>query len=244
MFALAPDVTTDRSQKIEMVVFYQSTDAAERIREYNHNYLAGKNKLGITQIRDNGGNLVFSTMEDGESGLSGSEYTCVKTPLELSDTVWYMESYIKTRDLTIEFWNSAVLVLMAAVAVLLFAGYYSRYFLRSIVTPVEEISRGLRQVEEGNLDVHIMAGGQSEVRNMVHQFNAMVRRLKVLIGEYEERMRSIELKPGDYLAALIKKEMSPVEVKRRSKEFLWSSMCCWESVLLTKDRWKTKWMRP
>ena len=130
-----------------------------------------------------------------------------------------MESYIKTRDLTIEFWNSAVLVLMAAVAVLLFAGYYSRYFLRSIVTPVEEISRGLRQVEEGNLDVHIMAGGQSEVRNMVHQFNAMVRRLKVLIGEYEERMRSIELKPGDYLAALIKKEMSPVEVKRRSKEF-------------------------
>lgn len=219
VFALAPDVTTDRSQKIEMVVFYQSTDAAERIREYNHNYLAGKNKLGITQIRDSKGDLVFSTMGDGESGISGPGYTCVKTPLELSDTVWYMESYIKTRDLTMEFWNRAVLVLLAAIAVLSFAGYYSRYFLRSIVKPVEEISGGLRQVEEGNLDVHITASGQSEVRNMIHQFNAMARRLKVLIGEYEERMRSIELKPGDYLAALIKKEMTPEEVKRQSKEF-------------------------
>ncbi len=45
VFALAPDVTTDRSQKIEMVVFYQSTDAANRIREYNQSYLAGKINL-------------------------------------------------------------------------------------------------------------------------------------------------------------------------------------------------------
>lgn len=50
VFALAPDVSTDRSQKIEMVVFYQSTDAADRIKEYNRNYLEGKNKLGITHF--------------------------------------------------------------------------------------------------------------------------------------------------------------------------------------------------
>ena len=33
--------------------------------------------------------------------------------------------------------------------------------------------------------MHVTASGQSEVRNMIHQFNAMVRRLKALIGEYE-----------------------------------------------------------
>lgn len=189
-------MTTDRSQKIEMVVFYQSTDAAERIKEYNRNYLGGKNKLGITQIRDSGGNLVFSTLEEGKIDFSDKKYTCVKTPLELNDTVWYLESYIETRDLTLEYWNRAILVLLAAVLVLLFAGYYSRYFLRSIVKPIEEISGGLREVEEGNLDVHVTASGQSEVRNMIHQFNAMVRRLKVLIGEYEEQVRNMERKPG------------------------------------------------
>lgn len=219
VFALAPDVTTDRSQKIEMVVFYQSTDAADRIKEYNKNYIGGKNKLGITQIRDSSGELVFSTLEEEEIDFSDRRYTCVKTPLELNDTVWYLESYIETRDLTLEYWNRAVLVLLAAVLVLLFAGYYSRYFLRSIVNPIEEISGGLREVEEGNLDVHVTASGQSEVRNMIHQFNAMVRRLKVLIGEYEEKMRNMEQKPGDYLAALLKKEMEPEEAERRSREF-------------------------
>ncbi len=215
VFALAPDVSTDRSQKIEMVVFYQSTDAADRIKEYNRNYLEGKNKLGITQIRDSGGNLVFSTLDQGEIDFSGKKYTCVKTPLELKDTVWYLESYIETRDLTLEYWNRAVLVLFAAVLILLLAGYYSRYFLRSIVNPVEEISSGLREVEEGNLDVHVTASGQSEVRNM----NAMVRRLKALIGEYEERVRNMERKPGDYLAALLKKEMTPEEVGQSSRDF-------------------------
>ncbi len=219
VFALAPDVSTDRSQKIEMVVFYQSTDAADRIKEYNRNYLEGKNKLGITQIRDSGGNLVFSTLDQGEIDFPGKKYTCVKTPLELKDTVWYLESYIETRDLTLEYWNRAVLVLFAAVLILLLAGYYSRYFLRSIVNPVEEISSGLREVEEGNLDVHVTASGQSEVRNMIHQFNAMVRRLKALIGEYEERVRNMERKPGDYLAALLKKEMTPEEVGQSSRDF-------------------------
>lgn len=219
VFALAPDVTTDRSEKIEMVVFYQSTDAAERIRRYNQNYLAEKNKLGITQIRDSEGRVIFSTVEDSEVDIYDKNYTCVKTPLELNDTTWYIESYIKTKDLTIEYWNSAILVLLAAVAVLLFAGYYSRYFLTSIVRPIEEISGGLQQVEEGNLDVHIAPSGQSEVRDMIHQFNAMVRRLKVLIGEYEERIRSIDLKPEAYFTSLMKREMTLAEVDRASKEF-------------------------
>lgn len=220
VFALAPDVTTDRSQKIEMVVFYQSTDVANRIREYNQSYLAGKNKLGITQIRDEEGTLIFSTIEDNsEINIYDKKYTLVETPLELNDSVWYIESYIKTKDLTAEYWNSAILVLFAAIAVLTFAGYYSRYFLRSIVKPIEETSKGLQQVEEGNLDVHISPSGQSEVRRMIHQFNAMVRRLKVLIGEYEEKIRSIELKPEDYFAAMMKREMMPKEVNQRIKEF-------------------------
>lgn len=104
-------------------------------------------------------------MEDyDEINIYDKKYTCVKTPLELNDNVWYIESYIKTKDLTVEYWNSAILVLFAAIAVLMFAGYYSRYFLRSIVKPVEEMSKGLQQVEEGNLDIHISPSGQSEVR--------------------------------------------------------------------------------
>ena len=70
VFALAPDVTTDRSQKIEAVVFYQSTGAADRIKEYNRSYLQGKNKLGITQITDEEGRVIFSTTEEEDLTFS------------------------------------------------------------------------------------------------------------------------------------------------------------------------------
>lgn len=218
VFALAPDVTTDRSEKIEMVMFYQSTGAAERIKAYNLDYGRGENKLGITQITDEKGGLVFSTQED-PSKFEEPEYTCVRSPIRFNDTVWYIESYIRTRELTAEYWSTAMPVLGVAVLILLFAGYYSRYFLRSIVKPVEEISSGLRQVEEGNLEVHIAASGQYEIRSMIHQFNAMVRRLKALIGEYEEKVRSAQKKPQDYLAAMIEKRMTPEETARLSQDF-------------------------
>lgn len=216
VFALAPDVSTDRSQKIEMVAFYQSTKAAERIKRYNVNYLNGENKLGITQITNANGELIFSTQEDAKGNL---KKTCVTTSLEFNNTTWNIESYIKTSELTADFWMSALLVLVVATLVLLLSGYYSMYFLRSIVKPIEEISGGLRKVEEGYLDVHIAPSGQFEVRTMIHQFNAMVRRLKVLISEYEEKVKSVAKKPIDYFIGMIKGEITAQEVNQLSKEF-------------------------
>lgn len=218
VFALAPDVTTDRSQKIEMVTFYQATGASDRIKRYNLGYLQGDNKLGITQITSSEG-IVFSTQDGNEIVENKKDYTKVVSPLEFNDTIWYIESYIKTSVLTEDYWDSAFIVLSVAILVLLLSGYYSRYFLRSIVKPIEEISSGLRQVEEGNLEVHIVPSGQYEVRTMVHQFNAMARRLRALIQEYEERVRNVEMSPKDYFAALIQNETTPMEVNQKSKEF-------------------------
>lgn len=217
VFALSPDVTTDRSQKIEMVTFYQLTGAGDTIREYNQSYLQGNNKLGITRITDSEGEVIFATHEDMSS--FGNAYTCVRTPISFNNTTWYIESYIKTTELTEDFWKVARLIFAIAILIFVMAGYYSAYFLKRIVKPIEEISSGLRQVEEGNLEVHISPKGQFEVRSMIHQFNAMVRRLKSLIEEYEERVKGADRKPSDYFAALVKGEMTPQEVNQSSKEF-------------------------
>ena len=219
VYALAPDVTTDRSQKIEVVAFYQASDAAEKIKAYNLAYKSGRNKLGITRIMDEDGKLVFSTKEDSNDRSQDQKYTYVRTPIQFIDTTWYIESDIETVELTSDFWRNAVWVLASATLILLLAAYFFGYFLKSIIKPVEEISSGLRQVEEGNLEVHLVPTGQNEIRNMIHQFNAMVRRLKALIGDYEERVRSIEKSPADYFAEMIRNEITPEEVNQISKEF-------------------------
>ena len=217
IFALAPDRTTDRNEKIEMVVIYYESDVSDKVISYNKNYLNGKNNLGIMQIVDETGTLLFSS--DGEQLAEAGGYTCVRTPVDVNNATWYVESYIETRALTGEFRHIAVIILIVAVCVLAFAGYFSRFLIKSIVSPIEEISAGLKQVEEGNLHIHIEARGQAEIRNMIHQFNAMVRRIRALIGEYEEQIRNARVTPADYLAAMIRKEMTPQEVAEKSTEF-------------------------
>lgn len=215
VFALSPDVTTDRSQKLEMVTFYQVTGAGDTIKEYNQNYLKGNNKLGISRIVDEKGEVIFSTTEDV---YGGSEYTCVKTPIRFGNTEWYVENYIRTKELTEEFWTVACLIIMIAVLIFVLAGYYSGYFLRSIVKPITEINSGLKQVEQGNLDVHILPQGQFEVRSMIHQFNAMVRQIRALIEEYEEREKQSGKRPEEYFQALVRGEMLPKEVNELCPE--------------------------
>lgn len=216
-FALAPDRTIDRSGKLEMLVLYYDTNVADKIKVYNKSYLDKKSNFGVMQLVDSDGMLLFSS--DGTCQEERPGYTCIVTPVDVGTEQWYLESYIKTSDLTAEFRQIGLLVLLVAFGVLAFAGYFSRSLIRSIVSPIEEISDGLRKVEEGNLDVHIEAQGQVELRNMIHQFNAMVRRLGVLIGEYEERVRSSKSKPEDYFAAMLRKEVTPIEVKEQTTYF-------------------------
>lgn len=222
VFALSPDVTTDRSRKIEMVTFWQYCRAGDRIREYNQNYNKGSNRLGITMIVNDEGETVFATEE---IDTRDSRYVCVESPVELVDSVWYVRTYIKSFELTGDFRRVSGMILATAVLILSLAAAYSGYFLRKIVKPIEEISSGLKQVEEGNLSVHVAPEGQSEIRGMIHQFNAMVRRLRVLIQEYEEKVRSSEMTYEQYFCTLIKREMTPEEVHAKSGSFFADRYC-------------------
>lgn len=219
VYALSPDITTDRSQKMEMVTVYQSALAGERIKLYNNGYISGENKLGITHIRDSRGNIIFSTVEEERYADYEQDAVCVSSSMQYHDTTWCIESYVKSKHLTGDYWDTAFIILGAAIIVLALAGYYSTYFLRSMVKPIEEMSTALRQVEEGNLTVHISPSGQSELRTMIHSFNAMVRRLKILIDDYEEKIKSAEKTPEDYFAAMIKGEITSEEVSKQSEEF-------------------------
>lgn len=109
-------------------------------------------------------------------------------------------------------------MLATAAAVLLLAGFFFLYFIRSMIRPVEAMSRGMRRVEEGDLEVHIVPGGQSEVRSMIHQFNAMVRWLKNLVEEYERKVKAAGKTPEYYLRAMIQGDMSPQEAGMESGE--------------------------
>ncbi len=219
-YGISPNRLLDRSGQIEMVAFYQVTDVGDTIRGYNRNYEKGQNRLGIMQITDSGNHVIYATKSAPKKKKG---YTCVKTPINFNGMQWYVESYIRTKELTEEFNRTGIAVLLTAVVILALAGYFAEYFIKTVVRPVEEISAGLKQVEDGKLDLHITPVGQVEIREVIHRFNAMVRSLRALVDDYEKQVKKAGKTPGDYFAAMIKKEMTPEEVDRVCREFFQDS---------------------
>lgn len=220
-FGISPDRLLDRSGLVEMVAFYQATDVGNTIREFNTGYKKGENRLGVMQVADSGGNVIFAT--EKAPGKNKKGYTCVRTPIRFNGMEWYVESYIRTRELTSEFNRVGIYILLIAVLVFALAGYFAEYFIKTMVKPIEEISTGLKQVEDGNLDIHITPAGQVEIRAVIHRFNAMCRSLKALIETYEERVRGAGKSPRDYFAAMVRNEMKPEQVDRSCAEFFQDS---------------------
>lgn len=217
IYAISPDIMIDRSQNVEMVVFYQTTDAGTTIRNYNRNYKKHDNKLGIMRIVDDKGAIIYSS-EEAVTG-NGKGYTCVRTPVELDNATWYVESYIKTSELMQDFMRIAVVIVLVAALIFAFAGYFAGYFIRQIVHPIEELSEGLKQIEDGKMDIHITPQGQAEIRGVIHHFNAMARSLHSLIEDYKEQVRKSGRSVADYFADMMKGELTPMQVAEENPEF-------------------------
>lgn len=215
--ALSPDSMTDRSGKIKMVELYQSSKVAERIKENNKEYINGKNRLGIARITDRDGKCLFTTIEENGARWK-KDLMCIRTPMKVYDTTWYIENYVKPSELTEEFRQVAFALFAAAFVIFILLGYYSYYFVKSIVKPIEAVNQGLKEVESGRLDVHIKAAGQFEIRSMIHQFNAMVKQLQTFFQEYEERLKAGR-NASYYFREMMAGRMDPQDVEREYEPF-------------------------
>lgn len=213
---LSPDSNTDKSGKIEMIELYQSSKVADRVKANNRDYLSEKNNLGIARITDEKGNCLFTTVKEKE--VQNPKYLCIKSPMKVYDTTWYIESYVKPSELTEDFRRVAAVMFGIALLLFVLLSYYSSYFIKSIVKPIEEVNEGLKEVESGRLDVHITASGQFEIRSMIHQFNAMVRQLRTFFREYEEKLQSGR-NSAYYFREMMAGRMAPKEVAQEYEAF-------------------------
>lgn len=187
--ALAPDISIDRSEKIDAVVLFFRTSVSD--------FFTGKGqgpKLKDAVILDDQNQIIFQVgqvqeleqfldiQEDKTGGVyKYRKHTCVIT--DVPETGWKIVSSIKTSELTKEFNRVAGIVIAITGGLFLLYFSFSRFFLQNIIQPVHTMVEGLRQVEEGNLETHIPPAGLSEIRLMIHSFNRMVRQLKTSIQE-------------------------------------------------------------
>ena len=200
--AFSPDYQADRSGKMEMVSLFSVTHVGEVIRGFNRD-----EQLGTTFILDSSGSLIFAGDRYQEAsrllkGLTSKEAGVYKTAFDaqgngrrqgytivvsdVEENGWKIVSCVRTARLTASY-NQVTLASILVISLLFLLFYlFSRYFLGQIITPLHTVVEGMKEMEEGNLTVHVEPAGQSENRTMIHSFNRMVRELKASIEENEQ----------------------------------------------------------
>ena len=200
--AFSPDYQADRSGKMEMVSLFSVTHVGEVIRGFNRD-----EQLGTTFILDSSGSLIFAGDRYQEAsrllkGLTSKEAGVYKTAFDaqgngrrqgytivvsdVEENGWKIVSCVRTARLTASY-NQVTLASILVISLLFLLFYlFSRYFLGQIITPLHTVVEGMKEMEEGNLTVHVEPAGQSEIRTMIHSFNRMVRELKASIEENEQ----------------------------------------------------------
>lgn len=101
----------------------------------------------------------------------------------VSPNGWKVVNFIPTKSLTSGLNRFVAILLLVIVVLFILFYYFSSYFLRNILTPVHNVVEGMALVQAGNLETHLEPEGQYEIRQMIHSFNRMVRKLKNLIEE-------------------------------------------------------------
>ena len=194
---LSPGIDVDRDNVVEMAALFVSSQTGNLIKEYNKEKL-----LGVTMLLNPDGTPVFDVndgmrffipeiISGGETELhhklDGKNYVYVisEEPVTGLLAVSVVDSELLTRDFT------RIAAVIVAVTVVLFGLFYlfSSYFLKNIIDPIHNTVEGMRLVEEGRLDVHVVPVGQAELRVMIHSFNRMTRRPKQLMQENEEEQQ-------------------------------------------------------
>lgn len=192
--AISPDFNIDRDGVVEMAALFVSSRSGNLIKEYNKDDF-----MGSTMILDTDGEAVFDIedtarllpedrmMSSGQifyDRLAGEKHVCVVS--EEPITGLKIVSIVSYGTLTRDF-NRIAMAIVGVTSVLFVLFYiFSTYFLLNIIGPIHNTVEGMRDVEQGNLEVHVEPKGQAELRTMIHSFNRMTRRLRRLIEENKE----------------------------------------------------------
>ncbi len=230
--AFKPDILSDRSERIDMIALFELSDVAKIIQKYDNAYLSKENNVGFSAILkqgEQGPRVIFSdkvSQELLDSYLTGNplkDHTYIVTPFMVGPSELSVLSIVKTNRLAGRFISIAISLVLVILVILFLFAIFSQMFLHTIINPITGVWKALRQVEEGNLDMHLDAQGSVEIRTMIHSFNAMVRRLKALIAEYEAKVRNKQKTPEDHLEDLITGRISAEELEKMGNDFFTST---------------------
>ena len=209
---LAPDSFMDHSGRIKSMYLFQLSSAYQTIVGYDAAYASGRSHLGSTAVLGPEGEVLTSSRYTGSEDLFR-----VTTELEGGLRI---VTEVRRSDLFLGSGYFLFLLVLAFLMVFLSFLVFLRLLLREVINPLRELTDGLGRVEEGDLSSYLRPSGTSELSSAALSFNAMVRRLSALVGEYEERLRLSEREPERLFSGYLSGTLSAEDSRLFTERFL------------------------
>lgn len=125
--------------------------------------------------------MILSKEEMGLIGQVYNEFKYYKTPIRLG----------------------YILILLTITIGVSFAGFwFSRFIARFITYPIEDLTKAVYKLSEGDLSVRVNSKSSDEIGILINEFNKMVEHLDYLYRKLQERNQTLK-KNKEYLEAIL-----------------------------------------
>ena len=194
VIAFAPD-KFDINQRIQTVALYinaQSFHLIETYREWTN--------IGSVYLVDKNGNIIVKSDSENDAIISelakNEEGSYVKKVdgqklryliQNVVDSDWKLITISKSSHLLTIYSNITLALISITIILFILFYFFTRLFLKNIISPINDLEQGMEKMETGNLDTHVQPKGAMEVRKMIHSFNKMVRQIGELIASNEAK---------------------------------------------------------
>lgn len=198
---------------IEVVCWYANTAVSRMIQDYSRD-----NPQGEMYLIDEQGNALIGQAEASDAPelpewivrAASGRYNAPENGGRLNylvmgvpDTPWKIVNVVDQTVLLEDFNRVMYLVMALSVMVIILFAIYSGVFLRNIIRPMTRLIKGMRLVENGDLDVTLELTGKDEVRALIGSFNSMVQRMKALIESNRQQQAEMHRAEMDALQSQI-----------------------------------------
>ena len=204
--AMAPNYTTDRSGRIEMVAYFTTSQVSEvPLRSRSDP------GMGTTLLLDEEGQVLFGDMgrEEllawfGENGAQlpngtfnrraaldpdGRTRNYLFILRQVPFTGWRIATFVDEGLIMDRSLGIGALLMGVVFSLLLLFFLFSRYFLDAIVMPVQEPAGAMDRVAANDLAVQLQPSGHQELQRLTSSFNQMVLSLKNMLAINEEAQK-------------------------------------------------------
>ncbi|WFR58925.1 histidine kinase [Anaerocolumna sp. AGMB13025] len=185
----------DINKNIETVALYINPQSFHMIEAYKE-----WSDIGSMYLIDNEGNVIVKSDKENDAIIrriaaypTGSRVIKLhgeKLQLLIQDvanTNWKLITISKSNQLIAIYRNLAIGLISVSILLFILFYFFTRLFLKNILSPINHLVKGMEHMETGKLDTHVEPEGAMEVRKLIHSFNKMVRQIGELITSNEEK---------------------------------------------------------